>query len=673
MITYQKDIKLADKWLILAVKNFETKKLKIQNRHEEDELRYVKIALKHGANPNLIDSEIGLTVLQMAILKNHDELVNLLLKTGADINSVSYNFEACIEYISKSKLTNKKEIMTNFLNNRRILSKELLERYVAICCLQNNNTSFKEEDFALIAHYVSRLCGVNISGYLNNFKDNTEKNSPSEILIMSIFSLFELLVKIQKNIITIAQEKEKIKEAFYQEVVMKTEAFKLMQLTDAIENAINLNEEEKNNLFETLADNFIFNLHIHARKNFFFAGEKEDKIFCHSFRFINGKFFIYDKILDFGFEKIKDEIFCSASNEKKPLIAIIEDSSFKEHIVYLFKSQKNSSRKDKIQRSSSFEFTDFEDKLTPNNAKKQECIYLETNKDFFNWPEKETFSDMQMRIEGTKIAHDKNFWKTEAQVELKESRFKVYFPSEILTEMLQLLKKGLDFSNESIIEDEDEEKTELEDEKNDKKILRLINIFLQYKTINDLHELQKRVLQFIPDSEENASRLNLLKGMLNINIAFLETSGIERYVYFSRAASCFLKDLEFIKDSILILKKNYCLANCYFFLKNYDSARSEFQKCAKKVALLKSYSNQDKSGLQQFSNKIKAELENCILSEEVQKSNCSPIKKRKEFDNKFSQSRKLLEVGTFKKSKSNENLTPNINNKNIPPSFFSPY
>lgn len=271
--------------------------------------------LQKGANPNIAIQKDGvsLNALQKAILMGYEQIVELLINgrsdlkiIHADLNAVNTNFETTITIASKAeKLANKSAMMKLLLTYRKLFDIELFDTFVYFCANHLRRQSDPtESDFALLAHYASRLCGVNIGELLNHDhnddrylvhlaqysyaekdKDELEGWSAGEFLPVRIFSLFEILVKLKQGTIKIdGYKKDNWMKLLSMEILTEIETFKIEQERRAIRDS-DLNEANKNLLYRDLADYFINKIFRLQSKEFCLASGYRGHVIYIAFKY----------------------------------------------------------------------------------------------------------------------------------------------------------------------------------------------------------------------------------------------------------------------------------------------------------------------------------------------------------------------------------------------------
>lgn len=262
-----------------------------------------KQALINGANPNFLNPERGETAVHSVIRDGNLEMVQLLIHglpnqqtQLADLNAVTQKFESCIMVASKWTSQNKIAIMQEILLNRSVCDRNLLDEYVYVCAnalLGKKNLS--ENDFGLLSHYASRLCGENIGKIINEnnnddrylihlcqysgakiynktMKDNNELEgwSAYEFLPIRIYSLFEILVKLEVGAICV-EAKEGWCEILRKEILTEIQTFKIEQERASIERESAFDNNERENLYSILANRFVENIMQNAGREFCLA------------------------------------------------------------------------------------------------------------------------------------------------------------------------------------------------------------------------------------------------------------------------------------------------------------------------------------------------------------------------------------------------------------------
>lgn len=266
-----------------------------------------RMALVAGASPDTIDPETQQPVLQLAIHNDNVALFQLLMEgipgKTANVNMVGHNFEASIDFAAKANVTNKFAFMKMLIEKRTSFSREELHTYVAICAMRLGHVPLQQQDFAMMAHYVSRMCGIHL-GNLLNYDNNpdrylvhlcqysyAEKDSRElegwyaiEFLPIRIFSLFETLVKLKKGYLSVDEKKiTEHEEILTKEILLEVESFKLLQESEAIAAAKGITEKEREQLYDILAGVFLTRLKNNPGKEFSIASGYKGHSFYISF------------------------------------------------------------------------------------------------------------------------------------------------------------------------------------------------------------------------------------------------------------------------------------------------------------------------------------------------------------------------------------------------------
>jgi hypothetical protein len=202
---FMRELSDLDSWLFSAVK-------------DSNSLEAVAAPLARGANVDAFCEE-G-TPLHVAIKHNKDNIAEKLIDSKASISLVDRNFETAIELAAKN---GSHKILSLLLQKRLPFKNETFQIYLQYCVdhyVDRPGQDYDAQNHALIAHYASRLAGVNVgqllaSGvnadkyvvHLYAFRTAHRKNVPLEgwnaevFLPLRIYSFFEILVKLKKGII----------------------------------------------------------------------------------------------------------------------------------------------------------------------------------------------------------------------------------------------------------------------------------------------------------------------------------------------------------------------------------------------------------------------------------------------------------------------------------------
>lgn len=345
-------------WLLSVIKN--------------PQINAARQALKAGANCNqAIDPESKRTALQETIVGDQLDLLTLLLDGDpqhpdkkADINKVGYEFEACIELAAKTVLTKKMEMMQLLIERRNLIEREALVQSAGLCAMQLEALPWREAEFARLANAISRLCGVHIGKILSEDNNDdrylvhlcqysyAEKNDNElegweayEFFPIRIFSLFEILVKLKKGFLQISSEHLEFYEKFLtDEILLEIETFKLLQESEAIDEAVGFSEEEKNNLYTLLATVFIDRLQKNEGKEFCLVSGYRGHTIYISFCYFGGNFTIRYDNLGVGIKKIDGSprhlIQGGKVYPKEITVAATNEEAIRNYLVCLWRVKK---------------------------------------------------------------------------------------------------------------------------------------------------------------------------------------------------------------------------------------------------------------------------------------------------------------------------------------------
>lgn len=269
-----------------------------------------KEALANGADPDKVTEDNQMSALQEAIQREDLELTNLLLvthtanETVADVNLVGHEFKSSIAIASKAKdKTKRMHLMRMIIQNRKVFDEKLFDCYFNNCCaLIKSTTIFDQDDFAVLSHYASRLCGIEIGQLLNTRNNDdrylihlcqysfAQKNNDElegwnafEFLPIRIFSLFEILIKLNKGIIS-TPNTTRYQTLIRQEILSERETFKIEEERTSIASA-ELDEKETNELYYALANTLLDKILFYPNKEFHIASGYRGHMIYISFQY----------------------------------------------------------------------------------------------------------------------------------------------------------------------------------------------------------------------------------------------------------------------------------------------------------------------------------------------------------------------------------------------------
>ncbi len=275
-------------------------------------LGYLQELLTEGKHdPNEIHEKTGLNGLQLAIEyggEQTENIINLLVnneRKKIDINLTGKNFVLPLDMVVKSnnlEIAVKIRIISLLIAKRKIFNQDLFYHYLHIC-VERTSHHFTHDDFALMAHYVSRLCGCDVGNILNREHnsdrymvhlcqysyakkegDELEGWHADEFLPLRIFSLFEILVKIKKGITRIPEDKkEKWIELICSEIISEVETLRREQERQAvlaISKIAGVSEQDVKMLYFTLAKSFVSGVRGCIEERMLVGGYKGHTFYC---------------------------------------------------------------------------------------------------------------------------------------------------------------------------------------------------------------------------------------------------------------------------------------------------------------------------------------------------------------------------------------------------------
>jgi hypothetical protein len=269
-------------------------------------------ALLGGSNPNILSKKEKMNALHLSVQRENVSVFRLLAENPlADLNSVNMQFQPSI-VIAGTLKNNKKEMINSIISLRKPIDSNLLDQYIFTCVnafsRKGNPT---ESDFALLAHYVSRLCGVHVGELINQKHDNNDDRylihlcqysgakkyneargrkielegwSAHEFLPIRIFSLFEILVKLEQGSI-IVEEKANWCILLRKEILTELETFKIEQERRAIAKSADFSNVERELLYRILAEKLLTNILNNPTKEYCLSGGYQGHAIYVSFIF----------------------------------------------------------------------------------------------------------------------------------------------------------------------------------------------------------------------------------------------------------------------------------------------------------------------------------------------------------------------------------------------------
>lgn len=347
------------KWLLFALNT------------SPPDLKGISSALEDCEDINIIDDKTGKTVLQVAIESGNTEVVRLILNSNserrekkADVNFVNKQFQPAIECADLCKAS--EQIIQLLIEKRVSITQEQVDFYLAKCIQNLSRSALSEKDFALLAHCVSRLCGVDIGALLNRVNEHNvdrymvhlcqysfaqrgdeelEGWHALEFLSIRVFSLFETLVKLRKEWVLLDEnsgDKEQFQKFLMSEILLEIETIKLIQERDAIAYS-DFTLEVQNKLYWCLAGTFLAKVKSNHDNSFCLASGYKGHTFYITFTCSDEKrkeFSIRYDNLGRGIRKFsgEDRHFISQEGQVQPLVKIVKESDvLNDYIQQLFR------------------------------------------------------------------------------------------------------------------------------------------------------------------------------------------------------------------------------------------------------------------------------------------------------------------------------------------------
>lgn len=597
---------------------------------KHSEIHSAKGALARGANPNVIDESNALNAVQEAIKGERLDVLNLLLDgiserevIKGDVNLVGHNFESSISLAARTK-QNARDVMEKVISSRELFKEVIFDKYLTICINQiSNDDILNENDFALLAHYVSRLCNKDV-GTLISQNNNSDKYmvhicefslilerdktpmqgwNASKFLPLRIFSLFEILVKLKKGVIDVSRyiaNKNQLFADIKSEILLEIETLRVEQERLAIFGSTEITDDDREDLYEAIAEKFISKLQNNVGREFSLAAGYQGHAIYIAFRLDEeGVYIRYDNV-GRGINKrtgdMKDrhhrkdnlvfprevrmknidglKMFLKKvlSNKGAPLPQLLREGD--EGYTKLAAEKKALERMQATEKILS-EIYDDENSLKYEEIssvivgapEQQTGICTATShtagllvrfpdKDFLKWLlfEEKQCVFQKDRNEGARQAKNLSFWN-ERMIRFRSPEFFDCCSLEIVDDLLKEINVK---SNDEFMELY-------------KKMVKT-PLKKQISEFMPLHEESLRLTREYPESQVS----KVLCGILSLKIAVLLKSPIGKYLYFEIAQSCFSDVSKNMSDSGRKSEVCYCLGLSNYGLQRYDQALVDF-------------------------------------------------------------------------------------------------